>query len=74
MIGPIEEDSCSPVIDLSNIHNHSKLGTVVEISNVSSDSLYQADGQIFPKDGAVRSSSCWSMVMQLVSDYTRDFI
>jgi hypothetical protein len=73
-LGPIDVNACSPIIELGQIRNASQYGTVVEVSDVRSDSTCQANGTYCPSDKIVRRASCWTMKVQIVTDYSQDFI
>lgn len=72
---PINVDSCSSVIDLSSRRNTTQYGTVVEVDDVKSDSDCQFGHSTFncPSEKIVRAASCWSISMQVVTDFTKDF-
>lgn len=73
-VGPINVDSCSPIIDIGNLRNSTQWGTVVEVAYVNADSACQAgEAGACPAEKAVRPASCWNMTMQVVTDYTQDF-
>lgn len=72
---PIDVGSSSPIFDLSSRRNVTQYGTVVEIDDVRSDSDCQFGFSTFncPSEKIVRAASCWSMSMQVVTDFTQDF-
>ncbi len=75
-IGPLSENTCSAVIDLSNKRNSTTYGTVIQVDEVKSDSACQAgykDDYYCPAERHVRKASCWNMTLQVSTDYTQDF-
>jgi hypothetical protein len=72
-VGPIDVDSCSPVIDLGHLRNQSNFGTTVEVAAVKSDQYCQINGTFCESEKNVRSIDCWQMTMQVVTDSTQDF-
>ena len=72
-IDPVSVNSCSPVIDLGSMRNDTVYGTTIEVEDVKADSTCQANGTRCPAEQIVRAASCWSMNLQVVTDYTQDF-
>jgi hypothetical protein len=72
IIDPISANYCSPVIDFSTVRNASAVATVVEVSEVKSDSTCQNNGTLCPAEAMVRRASCWSVKMQLATDQTQN--
>ena len=72
---PIKVDSCTSVIDIGAKRNQTQYGTVVEVDDVRSDSDCQYGYSEYncPSEKIVRAASCWSMTMQIVTDFTKDF-
>lgn len=74
---PINVNSCSSVIDLGSSRNTTQYGTVFEVDDVRSDNACQAQSGYSeyncPSKQIVRAASCWSMTMQVVTDFTKDF-
>ncbi|MBD65707.1 MAG: hypothetical protein CME62_10905 [Halobacteriovoraceae bacterium] len=73
IIGPIGENNCSNQIDLGSMRNNTPYGTVIEVSDVKSDSTCQYNDTHCPSEDYVRTASCWHMTLQIVTDYTQDF-
>lgn len=73
---PININTCSSVIDLGSKRNNTAYGTIVEIYDVKSDNACQAqDGYSdynCPSEKIVRENSCWSVTMQVETDFTKD--
>ncbi len=72
-IDPVSVDSCSPVIDLGSMRNSTQYGTTIEVEDVKADSACQSIGTYCPAEKIVRAASCWSMTLQIVTDYTQNF-
>ena len=72
---PVNVGSCSPVMDIGSKRNQTQYGTVVEVDDVKSDSdcQYGYNEYNCPSEKIVRAASCWSMTMQVVTDFTKDF-
>ena len=73
MVGPINVNECSPVIDLGHLRNQSNFGTTIEVAAVKSDQTCEVNGEFCPAEKNVRSKDCWHMTMQVVTDSTQDF-
>ena len=72
-IDPIDVHFCSAPIDIGALRNQTTFGTVIEIDDVKADSTCQANGEFCPAEKIVRAASCWSMTLQISTDYTQDF-
>ncbi len=74
-IDAIDQNTCSPIIDIGHIRNQgpNTIATTVEIDSVRSDSTCQSNGFGCPSEIKVRDASCWQMTMQVVTDFTQDF-
>ncbi len=74
IVEPISEGTCGPIIDLGPIRNQTVYGTTIEVEDVKADSACQAGAEYYcPAEKIVRAASCWSMTLQVVTDYTQDF-
>jgi hypothetical protein len=73
MVGPVNVNSCSPVIDIGHLRNQNNFGTAIEVAAVKSDQTCTANGSFCPAEKNVRSIDCWHMNMQVVTDTTQDF-
>lgn len=80
-IGPIEVGKLSESIDFSRLRNSTSGSTVVEITNVKSDSdcQYQTSRNdqdrmraSCPSEYLVREQSCWHLEMYISTDSTQD--
>lgn len=76
---PVSVSRCSEVFDFSSSRNVSApdsseeiAATVVEVSNVRSDSTCQTNGTYCESDALVRKQSCWDLTMQVSVDSTQD--
>jgi len=75
IVGPVNAEGYSEILNLGPERNYSVYGTTVEVHNVQSDSACQFSGssQDCPAHATVQSGSCWHMTMEVVTDYTNDF-
>lgn len=73
MIGPVDVNGCSDVIDLGHLRNQTNFGTTIEVAAVKSDQYCQTNGSFCEAEKNVRSIDCWSMTLQVVTDSTQDF-
>lgn len=73
MIGPVNVDSCSEVVDIGSLRNSTQYGTTIEIANVQSDSTCQFNDTFCPANDNVRAASCWNVTLQVVTDFTQGF-
>jgi len=72
-IDPVNVDSCSPIIDIGSLRNQTVYGTTIEVEDVKADSTCQSNETYCPAERIVRAASCWSMDLQVATDYTQDF-
>tara|TARA_Y100000768_G_C23990989_1_gene692942 strand:- start:6979 stop:7815 length:837 start_codon:yes stop_codon:yes gene_type:complete len=73
MIGPVNVDSCSNIVDIGSLRNSTQYGTTIEIANVQSDSTCQFNDTFCPAGDNVRAASCWHVTLQVVTDFTQSF-
>ena len=70
-IDPVSVDSCSDTISLGSVRNATTFGTTIQVDTVQADSTCQQYGTYCPSERIVRSGSCWRMIMQVSTDYTK---